>query len=297
MTDRPTPDPSPADHDLELASAHLDGEATPDEAARIDADPALRALVDDLRRLAGEVDPGPAPGGLADAHVAAALTAFDEERGVVDAAPVADLAAARSAREERRWYERIPLGAVAAAALLVALVGGWSLLAVDRDDEQTAAVGAPTESADLDEAAGAGETAPDLPASDTAGSGGGGGGVGGGDGGALLDNLSGRPAFPDDEALAAHLSELARAQRFDADAGDNRGSEEAVNPSAAEAAPCDLLAVADAGRGTILLEIPAVVAGQPVVAFVIDTGGDDRDLLVIVDESTCRVSDERRLGG
>lgn len=116
MTDSPTPD--------ELVSAHLDGEASPDDDARVNADPHLRSRRQAFARLREELAdlemPGPA---RREANIAAALAVYDEL--VVTAAPhvpgdatgatVVDLAAARRRRR---------LAVLAAAALvLVAALG------------------------------------------------------------------------------------------------------------------------------------------------------------------------------
>ena len=64
----------------ELASAHLDGVTTPEEAARVAADPALQARVEALRRVRAAVSEAPPADPVArDAAIAAALTAFGEE--------------------------------------------------------------------------------------------------------------------------------------------------------------------------------------------------------------------------
>ena len=63
----------------ELASAHLDGATTPEEAARIAADPSLQARVEALRQVRaalGEVPP--ADPVAREAGIAAALEAFAE---------------------------------------------------------------------------------------------------------------------------------------------------------------------------------------------------------------------------
>lgn len=79
----------------ELISAYIDGVTTPEETARVDADPELRAAADRLRGLAGEVGrvPMPAPE-VRSAHLSAALDAFDALGGSTDmldaTAPEAD---------------------------------------------------------------------------------------------------------------------------------------------------------------------------------------------------------------
>lgn len=99
------------DHD-ELASAYLDDEATAEERARVEADPLLRARVDELRVARDAVASAavePVPLAVRDAAV----------RAAVRAAPVVDLAAVRLRR-------RLRLASIAAGALL--LVGAVGLL-------------------------------------------------------------------------------------------------------------------------------------------------------------------------
>ena len=287
MTDRPTPHPSASDDDLELASAYLDGEATPDEVALVEGDPMLRALVEDLRVVARGLDPGLPPADLLDRHLGSALAAYDEQGGSCPV-PVSDLTAARADRARSRWYDRIPLGAVAAAVLLVALVGGLSL--VDSgDDRSDTAAGVAADSAGDDEStafeeSGAAVDGGDAGTLDSAAG-----------GGALAPSAAdGRPAFVDLEALAAFVSGAqARtgAPTSTAMEDASQGQEGSVQPDAA----CDLLAVASAaaGPGALQTVVGAVVAGQPVTAFVIETSEGPQ--LVVVDETTCSVVDQRPL--
>ncbi len=134
----------------ELISAYLDGEATADERARVEADPSLLAEVERMGALSARMvaidDPGVADPFTRRRHLGAALAAFDGlqadtgdgpeidlrpaaaaastptsagDDGRDDSALVADVVA--MARPDRR---RRPLGAlVAAAAGVVMLVG------------------------------------------------------------------------------------------------------------------------------------------------------------------------------
>jgi hypothetical protein len=298
MTDRPAPDPSPADPDFELASAHLDGESTPDEAALVEGDAVLAALVEDLRGLVTSLDPGEAPAALMESHVAVALAAYDDERGSSPAAPVTALATARAERSRPRWYDRIPLGAVAAAILLVALVGGLSLVDFDGNEDDTAAVQADME--DSDESTQFGGTGDALQdgAGESAGTVSDGGASGGG--GAVLEPTAGaeRRAFEDANELAAFVSEELANRR--ATAAPSAGEDSTAGDDGDLAAPdaaCDLQGVARtaAGPGTVESVLAAVVAGQPVSAFVIETSEGPE--LVVVDETTCAVTDQRALDG
>jgi hypothetical protein len=122
MTEHPPPDD-------ELVSAHLDGTATPDEAAAVEASaPAMarRAELDAVRTRMGE--PVTPPEGVRDRAVAAALAVFDEQRAEGDpapATPAVSLGDARSARATRRRRRLVPvLGAVAAVALALVAAAG-----------------------------------------------------------------------------------------------------------------------------------------------------------------------------
>lgn len=111
MTDSPTPD--------ELVSAHLDGEASPDDDARVLADPHLRSRRQAFVRLREELGdlemPTPA---RREANIAAALAVYDElaaaPAGGETDATVVDLTAARRRR-------RLAVLAAAAAVLVAAL--------------------------------------------------------------------------------------------------------------------------------------------------------------------------------
>ena len=118
--------PTMTDHDPldELASAHLDGATSPEEAAQVAADPALQARVEELRAVRDAVAAvPPVDPARRDAAIAAALAAFEEagppEPGRSASVTSLTEVAARRGRSARarRW-----LGAAAVIALLVALV-------------------------------------------------------------------------------------------------------------------------------------------------------------------------------
>jgi hypothetical protein len=131
----PAGDPESVD---ELISAYLDGEATADEVARVDADPALLARVTELRTVvsavAGPVDPPTAE--VREAHIAAAVAAAG-----APAEPTggpADLAEARAERDRRR--RRLAALSVAAAVLVAVLAVPLLARLGDDGDTETAAV-------------------------------------------------------------------------------------------------------------------------------------------------------------
>ena len=115
----------PNDFD-ELASAHLDGVTSPEEAARVGADPALQARVEELRVVRTALGEVPAVDSVRrDAAIAAALAAFEEEGAERDtiAAPAAvtPLATRRLSPTTVRVLSAAAV--VAILALLVPLLG------------------------------------------------------------------------------------------------------------------------------------------------------------------------------
>lgn len=133
--------------DDELVSAYLDGEATPDERARVEADPELLGRVEVLREVTRQTAMVPPPlDAVREANLVAALTIFDTEIaprsagatpptvapvglaappvGVDRPGVVSDLDAARRRRQSRRMTV---LG-VAAAVILVVVVAAGLLL-------------------------------------------------------------------------------------------------------------------------------------------------------------------------
>jgi hypothetical protein len=125
-----------ADHDnldaVELASAYLDGEATADERARVEGDPALLAEVERLRLVRDAVAAtSPAPPAQRNAAVAAAMSAFDELRVETPSPPnVVPIASRRRAH----WMQ----GLTAAAAAAVLVLGGFIVASRGGDDDDSA---------------------------------------------------------------------------------------------------------------------------------------------------------------
>lgn len=107
----------------DLASAHLDGETTPAEAARVASDPQLSARVERLAEArdalrAADMPSDPARRAQA---IAAALAAYDEEVvGALDAA-TANLLVPAAARWRRPPRRALALVGIAAAVALLAL--------------------------------------------------------------------------------------------------------------------------------------------------------------------------------
>jgi hypothetical protein len=122
----------------ELASAHLDGATTPEEAARVAADPALQARVVELRQVRAAMAAAPAiDPARRDAAIAAALAAFTEDaRPSQASASVTSLAAVTDRRGSSGRAVRA-LGAAAAVVVLALLVPLLGRLAQSTDDEAT----------------------------------------------------------------------------------------------------------------------------------------------------------------
>lgn len=145
-----------------LASSYLDGEATPDEVALVEADPELRARVEQLRSV--RVTAMAAPPGLAQAQLAQAMAAYgpggggqaDDEstdRGAGETEAVIDLTERRRQREGRmRWL-------TSAAAVLVVGVGAVTLISRmdDGDDAEMATADVATEATEAAEVSPAAE--------------------------------------------------------------------------------------------------------------------------------------------
>lgn len=286
MTDSPpTPEPGPIDPDVELASAHLDGEAGAEERARVD-DADVQGSLAALRQVSEQVrDVPPAPPGLVDDHVARALEAFGDEDRVV--------ALDRRRPGAKPWWQRIPLGAVAAGLVVVALIGAIALASTGDDDDADSAT------ADL-------ERADDLIGP---GAGGGGGTTSdaGPAAGAMEDSTAlesgggfdavGQRIYDTYDALADDLrAELSSATRgAEADARDAEG--DSGSTAAGEAAPsgdpCDAVGLLDLDPAAVVLVRSVTVPPDEVTAVVHDAADGRR--LTVVEDGTCTVVLDRLL--
>lgn len=138
----PLPEPSGDEADL-LASLYLDGEATPEERSRVEADPALLATVERFRMIAVENADVHPPAGLAELQIAAALDVFDARRdelsgtgdparlGRTGTAPVTALAERRARRSSLPTW----LGAAAVSAIVIGGLGIVATRGTGGDDE------------------------------------------------------------------------------------------------------------------------------------------------------------------
>ncbi len=161
------------DHHDDLASAYLDGQLSPEEAARVEADPGLLAEVDALAAVVErlQTEEPPVDAGTRERHLSAAMAAFDEALAPTNVIAL-DSAAGRSAagddptrvypqpddmarrtakvasatsgpasvrRLDDRRRQGLPSWLSAAAALLVIGGGiGWFLSRQDQGDDSAA---------------------------------------------------------------------------------------------------------------------------------------------------------------
>ena len=124
----------------DLASAHLDGATTPEEAARVQADPKLSARVEALRLVrATMAATAPPDSGRREQAITAALMAYDEDRTVTPLTPVVSR---HRGPAQHSWRVAGVAAAVAALAGLVPLLA--SLSSGSDDSANTAASGGST---------------------------------------------------------------------------------------------------------------------------------------------------------
>lgn len=285
MTDSPTSDPGPVDPDVELASALLDGEAGPDERAKAE-DPAVQAQLAAFASVADQVrDVPPPPAGLLDDQIAAAMGAFDDAGTVV-----------ALDRHRNPWWQRIPLGAVAAALVVVALVGLAGLAAQGGDDDAadtaTAALEAEDERAG-DGAAGGGEDAVADAAEESAAL----------ESSAAFDGE--RPAFESYDELAAGIRDELAASPASSGATQDAPDEQAATTTSARSRgasdddegsatdPCGAVQVLGVDPADVVLVRPAIVIPDPVTVVVHDA--EDGRRLAVVDDASCAVVLDRLL--
>lgn len=299
MNDDTTPD-------LDLASAYLDGEATDSEVARVESDAALLDHVRQLEAVRSRLAAPPPPAGLVDDHVGVALAEFDGPADDVMgpsgefAPPVADLAARRT----RRWHERLPLGAVAAVVVVVALVGAISQIDPGDEDDSAAdttseALEAFDDSDDSGDSGDAGGGADSATVEDSAESETPTAGAEGSDDDEGSDVAeAARLAFPDLDALADHVDARADALAQTRDPSTTTSADQSPDDAAsgplAEATndQCDLETVEDLDPDTVVLAVPAVLAGRDVIAIVTESEGRR---LVVVDDVSCEIVEDRQL--
>ena len=168
-----SPDP---EHDGELlAAAYLDGHASPEERARVEASPQLMAMVESFRRVRdGLTDVPSAPLAARERGIAAALAEFDR-LAAAPTAPVAPTASNVVQLRSRRWSKVLT---AAAGIAIVGVIGVAALGSLGGSDNDSSSSGG-----DAAEARTAVDAAGDAPlvsqeAMQTSGGGEGGGEVG-----------------------------------------------------------------------------------------------------------------------
>jgi hypothetical protein len=154
MNDDVQPSDTPSD-ELLAVSASIDGVATADERAIVEASPELSALADELRANARSVAQVDVPPTARESAMTAALAAFDHLNDAVPAAAATPTNVVSIGRR-RTWYRAI----TGAAAALLLVVGGVAAIRAsdgsDSDDASTAIDVSPSaKTADTATAAGA----------------------------------------------------------------------------------------------------------------------------------------------
>jgi hypothetical protein len=252
-------------HDFdELASAHLDGATTPEEAALVASDPALQARVEELRAVRDAMREAPAVDPVRrDAAIAAALDAFDD-----DAAPGVPLAPATPIAPRRGLSPTAVrvLGVAAVFVLLALLVPLLSNLG-DGGDADTASEGTSEELGDAEVDTG-NDTAAEAPASPE------------------LTTTAPTPAAGGATPTYADIDALAEAV-LAGDLAANRLSSQDDGVSQESAASC-------ATPSTDTQVATAIVAGDPVIVWIRPLSDGTRRLTVLSADG-CRVLDEREL--
>jgi hypothetical protein len=278
MTDHLHPD-DPLD---DLASAHLDGLTSPEEAARVERDPELGARVAAFAeaRAALRADTGPVDAARRDAAVAAAVAAFDPQAG---GATVTPLSAARGRPSPRRLAVLAVAAAVAAIAVLV------PVLARQGDDGSTTTAAEAPGTAAKRSADDATENAPMAAP-----------GAGGGNQSQLTvaaDAATDLGTFPGVTDLAASV----RARLAAAPMSDTAMSTTTVGlPGATTTVPSDaeqacIAQVTDAAAGSgglVVLSGTAEVDGRSVVAVVSEAPDGARTLHVVDPAAGCAAVDD-----
>jgi len=265
--------------DDELVNAVLDGEATPDERARVEGDPTLRARLEELRAVSDLVgSPPPSPD---DAQ---------RERAIAAAkAAVGQQAEVRTLPDRRR--QEVPRFLATAAAVLVLLLGAGFLVSRLGDDDDS---GAGDTAARLEEG---GEESADSAA------------AGGADTEASPDDAAEADAPEPSElavselgpvadeaelytALAAASDAVARdadVETLDEEAAATTSAERDLPDAEGDSEQCQVgLDEADPGLSGILLEATAEYAGTPAVVYLYGTV-DGSQRVVVVSADACEV--------
>jgi hypothetical protein len=248
----------------DLASAHLDGATTDEEAARVESDAALRARVEELRAVRDAVAAvPPVDSATRDRTIAAALTALAEDGRSAPPAPVVPLT-------PRRGLSPRAVRAIGAAAVILLVGLLVPLLARDDqgDDDETASFDTAEDA--IDEA-GDGAEGGDVSAPT--------GAAGGGTAGTLAPDAG---TFEDMDALASAIASRPLEERA--------GPDSQLTPSTTGPAlpPCS----APPELGTLVAH--AVVAGEAVAVYV-RRDADGRRTMSVLSRASCEQLDQRAL--
>jgi hypothetical protein len=262
------------DHDPldDLASAHLDGTTSPDEAAQVAADPALLARVETLRAVRAAVGAmPPVDPARRDAAITAALAAFDEagrDEPSDRRSSVTSLTEVRARRGPPARMLRL-VGAAAVVLLLAALVPLLAQLGGSHDDQAGDATSEAASGADggrEDDRSGAESADPTTTAADHG----------------LLESA----------ALGEYdsLDDLAAAVRGDRAPDHYVDSNDGENPRCAS----NFSSEAAAGAAELVGRRSASISGTPVQVFITSDADGNRRLRVYrVDD--CALVGERPL--
>jgi hypothetical protein len=273
MTDHHLPDPDADDLDA-LASAHLDGATSAEEAARVAGDPALQARVEELRAVREAVAAlPPVDTARREVAIAAALAAFAEDGAAASAspplAPVTSLATVTARRRPSPTRVMRVVGAAAAVVLLAALVPLLGKLGGSDDDAASTAEDAGAVADTIDGGAPMAEGGAAMPTSTTA---------------ASVELALGR--FDDLADLVAALEEPPHAVL------DAPGTESAGDAGADARCAVDRETAAS-GSGQVTAAT-ATVADEPVIVLLL-TDADGARSVRVLDAATCSVLLAREL--
>lgn len=283
MTDPPTPDEQgPVDPEVELASAHLDGEVGAAERARV-GDAAVQEHLETFGRVSEQVRDVPLPPpGLVDEQVARAMGRFDADDRVV---PLD-----RRRTGPQPWWQRIPLGVVAAALVVVALIGAVGLASTGGDDEADTATAA-FEAGDGSSGPGSGGGSAPTEDSGAAGTMEHGAAP---DSGERSDAVGTRP-YDSFEALADDLrAELSLAEAEAEGAGRDGGATTTADRQPGPGGdPCGAVGLLGIDPATVVV-VRGVIVSTDEVTVVVHDATDGRRLTV-VGHATCTVVHDRLL--
>lgn len=285
MTD--TDDPNQLDPLDDIASAHLDGQTTAQEAAQVAADPALAARVATLAeiRAALQSEVTPVDDDRLESSIAAALAAFDDEvvgdPAPADPGPVTSITVAAARRRVSRRGVQV-IGAVAIAVLLALAVPFFRALDSESSPDEVASTGEASvqgdgdgaERAEDDASAGAAADAQPPEALTTFGS----------------------PSVPVDLGSFEDLDALTAAAGAYPSLPLAATTEDRATPTTAAQRESSAGSCPEPpSSGTPVLTGTATLDGQPVQVFVSEDASGARTV-VVVDPTDCTIISTRQVG-